>query len=75
MNDEQKKQLDSIRETSDHLTELARRFDRLRWMAENDASGAFLNLADAAGQMTTASLAQLATLMDLMYRANLVQEK
>ena len=75
MNDQRKQQLNSIRESSDRITELARRFDRLRWMAENDASGAFINLACAAGNMTEASLQQLATLLDLMYRANLVQEK
>lgn len=75
MTDERKRQLDSIRATSDRLTEIARRFDNLRWMAENDASGAFINLADAAGKMTEASLEQLATLLDLMYRANFVKEK
>lgn len=75
MSDDQKRQLESIQKTSDRLTELARRFDRLRWLAENDASGAFINIADAAGKMTQASLEQLATLLDLMYRANFVGEK
>lgn len=75
MTDEQKRQIDEIRATSDRLTELARRFDSLRWMAEHDASGAFINLACAAGEMTEASLAQLSTLLDLMYRANFVRDE
>lgn len=75
MSDEQKRQLDEILATSDRLTELARRFDRLRWMAERDASGAFVNLACAAGKMTEASLAQLSTLLELMYRANFVRDE
>jgi hypothetical protein len=75
MSDERKQTLDEIRRISDRLTTLSRRYDNLRWMAENDASGAFLNLAMAAGKMTEASLEQLATLLDLMYRANLVGEK
>ena len=69
---DRERNLDTIRHTSDRLTELARRFDNLRWMAEKDASDAFINLAMAAGKMTEASLEQLATLLDLMYRANLV---
>lgn len=31
---ERERRRDAIRETSDRLTELARRYDRLRWMAE-----------------------------------------
>lgn len=69
--DERKRIIDSIRETSDRLSEVARRYDRLRWMAENDASGAFIRLADAAGQMTESSLAQLATLLDLLFTAQM----
>ena len=71
MDDERKRLLDSIRETSDRLTELARRFDRLRWLAEKDASGHFLRMADAAGQMTESSLAQLATLLELLFIAQM----
>lgn len=67
--DERKRMIDTISETSDRLTELARRFDRLRWMAEKDASDAFVHLACAAGQMTEASLEQLSTLLDLMFIA------
>lgn len=67
--DERKRLLESIRETSDRLTELGRRFDRLRWMAEKDSSEAFLRLADAAGKMTESSLSQLATLLDLLFAA------
>lgn len=46
---ERDRRLDVIRKTSDTLTELARRYDRLRWMAEQDASDAFMALAEAAG--------------------------
>lgn len=69
MEDERERRLDSIRESSDTLTELARRYDRLRWMAEEDASDAFLALAEAAGAMTVASLSQLATLLELLRSA------
>lgn len=72
--DERKRIIESICETSDRLTELARRYDRLRWMAQNDASGAFVRLADAAGKMTEASLSQLATLLDLMFTAQMKAE-
>jgi hypothetical protein len=62
------RQLDVIRQTSDRLTELARRYDRLRWMAEKPiASDAFINLATAAGEMTTASLEQCSTLLEIMF--------
>lgn len=67
--DDRKRMIESINETSDRLTELARRFDRLRWMAEKDASDAFVQLACAAGQMTESSLSQLSTLLDLMFVA------
>lgn len=67
--DERKRALESIAEHSDQLNELGRRFDHLRWMAENDASDAFVELANAAGKMTTASLSQLATLLELMFTA------
>jgi hypothetical protein len=70
-NDDRKRLLDSIRDTSDQLTEVARRFDRLRWMAEKDASGAFLNLADTAGKMTLASLSQMGTLLEILFNAAL----
>lgn len=69
--DDRKRLLDSIRKTSDRITEVARRFDRLRWMAEKDASDAFLNLADAAGKMTDASLEQTATLLEILFTAQL----
>ena len=64
------KQLDSIRKTADKLTELARRFDRLRWMAEQPhRSDAFINLACVAGEMTEASLDQTATLLEILWNA------
>lgn len=64
---ERERRLDTIRETSDRLTELARRYDRLRWMAEQDCSESFLRLAEAAGVMTESSLAQLSTLLDILF--------
>lgn len=67
--DERKRMFEEICATSDRLTELARRFDRLRWMAEKDTSDAFIDLAHAAGKMTEASLEQLSTLLDLMFIA------
>lgn len=66
--DERSRTLDAIRQHSDHLTELARRYDRLRWMAEKDASDAFLQLAETAGKMTRDQLAQLGTLLDIMWQ-------
>ena len=70
MSDERKRQLEAIRRTSDKLTELARRYDRLRWMAEKDvASDAFVNLATTAGEMTLASLDQCSTLLEIMFNA------
>lgn len=75
MNDDERKRiLESICETNDRLTELARRYDRLRWMADKDSSGAFLRLADAAGQMAESSLSQLATLLDLLFQAQMKSE-
>lgn len=73
--DDRKRMIDSIVGTSDRLTELARRFDRLRWMADKDSSGAFLQLADAAGKMTEASLSQLSTLLDILFTSQLKMEK
>lgn len=63
------RRLDQIREHSDKLTELARQYDKLRWMAEKDSSGAFLDLAEAAGRMTLASLEQTATLLEILWKA------
>ena len=67
MANDRERRLDTIRETSDRLTELARRYDRLRWMAEKDCSESFLRLAEAAGVMTESSLAQLSTLLDILF--------
>lgn len=66
---DRERRLDQIREHSDKLTELARAYDRLRWMAEKDASGAFLDLAEAAGRMTLASLEQTATIIEILWKA------
>lgn len=38
-------------------------------MAEEDASDAFVALAEAAGLMTEASLQQLATLLEILFSA------
>lgn len=73
--DDRKRMIDSIAGTSDRLTELARRFDRLRWMSDKDASGAFLQLADAAGKMTESSLGQLSMLLDILFSTQLKMEK
>lgn len=69
--DDRKQLLESIVKTSDRLTEIARSFDRLRWMADKDASDCFLQLADAAGKMTEASLEQLSALLDILFTSQL----
>lgn len=65
---DRERRIDAIRETSDRLTELARRYDRLRWMAEKDcATDAFINLAEAAGSITESSLKGTATILDILF--------
>jgi hypothetical protein len=65
---ERDRRLDKIREYADKLTELARRYDRLKWMAEEEkTTDAFVVLAEAAGVMTVASLDQLGTLLEIMW--------
>lgn len=75
--DERQKILDDVRQHSDRLTELARAYDRLKYLAErtdpNPASDAFLQIAAAAGEMTEASLQQLATLLELLRRAGAIE--
>lgn len=62
--------LDAIRKYSDHLTEISRAYDRLRWMAEQKSSSdAFVVLAESAGAMTIDSLQQLSSLLDILWRA------
>ncbi len=73
MSNEREARLDRIREASDKLAELARRFDRLKFIAEEDSSDCFLVLVEAAGQMTLSSLDQLGTLLEIMFCA--MQEK
>lgn len=68
--DARERRLDSIRRTADRITDIARAYDRLRYVAEKDASGAFLDLAEAAGKMTESSLDSLATLLELMWRVD-----
>lgn len=62
------RRLDNIRATADKLLGVARKYDELRWKAEQDGSDAFLALAEQAGKMTEASLDQLATLLELMWQ-------
>ena len=70
MTDLRKRQIESINKTSDRITELAHRFDNLRWMAEQPhRSDAFVNLACAAGELIEASLEQLATLLEILFNA------
>lgn len=66
---ERGRRLDAIRAYSDQLTELARRYNRLRWMAEaTEATDAFIGLAEAAGKMSVASLEQLGALLEILWK-------
>lgn len=65
--DERKRRLDNIRKQADQISELARRFDRLKYMAEQDPTDSFLVLVESAGAMTLTSLSQLGTLLELLY--------
>jgi len=70
-NIEREKRLDSIRKTADQLTEIARAYDRLRFMAERETtSDAFIALAEQAGKMTISNMDQLATLLEILYGMN-----
>ena len=64
---ERERALDEIRKSADRLTELARMYDRLRWMAEKDCSDAFISLALSAGKMTESALSQTATLLEILF--------
>lgn len=65
------RRLDAIRRYSDQLTELGRRYDRLRWMAEREeCSDAFLTLAEAVGKLSIASLQQLGALLEILRTAH-----
>lgn len=67
--DERKREIDRIRAISDQITELGRHYDRMRWMAEQPhSSDAYVQLAKTAGELTLDSLAQLATLMEIMFK-------
>ena len=72
--DDRKRTLDRIVRHADHLTEVARRYDRLRYMAEKDCSDAFLMLADCAGDMACAQLDQLATMLEIMLNTKMHEE-
>lgn len=67
---ERERALDEIRQTADRMQELARIYDRLRWMAEKDASDAFLTLALTAGKMTIAAHEQTATLLEILFEVD-----
>jgi hypothetical protein len=67
MNDERKRQLDSIRETARRLELVSRQFNSLRWKAENDASCAFIDLANSAGKMIVGSLEQTGALLEILF--------
>lgn len=69
---DRERRLNAIRATNDRLTELARRYDNLRWMAEQPTtSTAFLDLAEAAGAMTEASLAQCGTILEILFQSQM----
>lgn len=71
MGDERERRLDRIRKHADWLNEVANRYGRLRWMAEQpEATGVFLDLAEAAGALTTDSLRQTGILLEILGRAN-----
>jgi len=73
VSDERKQRLDAIRKYSDILTELARAYDRLRWMAEQEGhTDAFLALAEAAGSLTLDGMRQTATVLGILMRSEKV---
>lgn len=67
--EDQSRKLEQVQRASDILHTVADRYARLRWLAENDASGAFIDLAAAAGELTVANLAKLSTLLELLERS------
>lgn len=68
--DDRKRRVEAIRKHADQLHEIARRYERLRWMAEEEkTSTAFLELAEAAGDMTVSSMQQLGTLLAILWRS------
>lgn len=71
--DKRDQRLDQIRKTADRLEELAKSYQRLRWLAEQEnASDVFIALAETCGMMTTCSLRQLGATMEMLWSA---QEK
>jgi len=67
---DRQQRLDAIRKYSDKLTDLARAYDRLRWMAEQPGrTDAFMTLAEAAGALTIDGLAQTATVLEILMRS------
>lgn len=68
--------LDGIRKSSEQLDKIAKGFSRLVWMAEQGkASDAFLDLTEAAGRLTVASLGSLADLLEILTRAQAKTER
>jgi hypothetical protein len=65
------RRLDRIREYADVLEELSRRYNRLRWMAEQpERENAFLDLAEAVGKLSIDILRQTNVLLEIMFRAS-----
>lgn len=68
---EREKRLDQIRKYADKLKEIASQYNHLRYMAEQpESSGAFIDLAEAAGVLTLDSLKQTGTMMEILFRAS-----
>lgn len=66
--DERKREVDRIRDISDQINEVGRHYDRMRWMAEQPhTSDAYVQLAKTAGELTLDNLAQLSTLLEIMF--------
>ena len=70
-----KHRLEQIAKHADKLTELSKAYDRLRWMAEEDASDAFLDLTEAAGQMTVDNLRQLGSLLEILWQSGITKSE
>jgi hypothetical protein len=66
---ERERRLDNIRQRSDRLYEVAHRYSRLKWMAEQDASDLFLVLTEAAGDLSLEKLKSAGDLLYILWRA------
>lgn len=69
---DRERRLDEIRKTSDKLTEVARAFERIRWMAEQPhRSEAFVDFACTAGRLVEDQLQSAATLLEILTNADI----